>query len=96
VVVGIAAEAFDHPADGIGLALEGLLAGFLGGEAFLQIGNGEGVFGLIAGMEALSELGDPAGFRLELGAELPEGRASRGLIGWRGGDGKGNRHGREK
>jgi len=46
-------------------------------------------------MEALSELGDPAGFRLELGAELPEGRTTRGLIGWRGGEGKGNSQGRE-
>jgi hypothetical protein len=80
VVVGIAAQAADHPADGIGLALQGFLARFLGGEALLQIGNREGVIGFIGGVQALGELGDPAGFGLELGAELPEGGAARGFL----------------
>jgi hypothetical protein len=70
VVIGVAAEAFDHPADGIGLAVQGLAAAFLGREAFLKVGHGKGVVGLVAGVEAIGELGDPAGFGLEFGAEL--------------------------
>jgi ABC-type uncharacterized transport system permease subunit len=70
VVVGVAAEAFDHPADGIGLAVQGLAAAFLGREAFLKVGHSKGVVGLVAGVEAIGELGDPAGFGLEFGAEL--------------------------
>ena len=64
-------------------------------DALLEISHRLGVVGLVIGVEAFSELGDPAGFRLELGAQLPEGRAPWGLGRWWGGDGEGDRHERE-
>lgn len=94
VVVGITAQAFDHPADGIGLALQGLAARFLSREGLLEIGDGAGVLGLVIGVEPFGQLGDPAGFGLELSAQLPEGGAACGLLG-RGRDGEGDRHGRQ-
>jgi len=91
VVAGFCAQAFDHPAGGIGLADEGLAFALFQGEGFLEIGNGEGAFVLVLGVQAFREASDPRGFGLEIGAELPEG----GQLGRidRGGDGNGNRHG---
>jgi hypothetical protein len=91
VVVGIAAEAADHPADGIGFAFQGLAVACFCGEAFLQIGDSTGVVLGVLGVEAFGQLGDPAGFGLELGAQLPERRAPWSLL-RRGGDGDGDRH----
>jgi hypothetical protein len=44
----------------------------LSGEAFLQISDGKGVVVGVLGVEAFRQLGDPAGFGLELGTQLPE------------------------
>jgi hypothetical protein len=81
--------------DGFGLALQGLLAGFVSGEAFLEISHREGVIGLIRGGEPCNELGDPAGFGLAFSAQLPEGGPARGFL-RRGADRKGDRPGAEQ
>ena len=46
--------------------------------------------GGVVGVEAFGEAGDPVGFGLEIGAELPK-AGQLGGIGWRGGDGNGYR-----
>ena len=61
-------------------------------EGFLQISDGQGALIVVFAVEALRKPGDPVGFSLEIGAELPE-AGQLGGIGWRGGDGNGNRHG---
>ena len=72
--------------------MQGLAVGFLGGEGFFQIGYGLDVIGFIAGMEAIGELDDPAGFGCELDAQLSEGGCvGHGGRGWR--EGKGDSHG---
>ena len=89
MVVGIAAQTADHPADGIGFAVQGLPVLFLTGEAFFQIGDGTEVIGLITAVEAIGELGDPATFGLEFSSKFPEaGGAADG--GGSGGEGKGD------
>jgi len=60
VVIGIAAQAADDPADGIGLALQGLAVAFFCGEAFLEISDGKCVVVGVLGVEAFGQLGDPA------------------------------------
>jgi hypothetical protein len=72
VVGGITAQAFDHPAGGIGFAVQGFAVVFFCGEGLLQIGDRALVIGLIAAVEAISELGDPAAFALQILSQLPE------------------------
>jgi hypothetical protein len=64
---------------------------FFCGEAFLEISDGKGVVVGVVGVEAFRQLGDPAGFGLELGTQLPEGGAPWSLL-RRGGDGNSDRH----
>jgi hypothetical protein len=66
----------------------------LGGEAFLQISDGTVVVVGVVGVEAFGQLGDPAGFGLELGAQFLERRAPWSLL-RRSGDGEGDRHGKQ-
>ena len=73
VVAGFCAEAFDHPAGGIGLADEGLAFVVLQGQGFLEVRDGEGAFVVVLGIEALREAGKPVGFGLGIRAAPPEG-----------------------
>ena len=92
VVGGFCAEAIDHPAGGIGLAVEGLAVRFLGSKGLFQISDRSGVLRFITAVEAIGQLHDPAGIGGKLDAQLPEGRRA-GDGGWGGCVGKGDSHG---
>ena len=59
MVAGFCAEAFDHPAGGIGLADEGLAFVVLEGQGFLEVSDGESTFVVVACIEAFGEASDP-------------------------------------